>query len=70
MNELSQKDDAKVRYVYKSEFMTDNKDAKTIDINNFNPDDDMKTESLLIYHISYNNYKKFKAFKSIFHSFV
>ncbi len=35
--------------------MTDNKDAKTIDVNNFNPDDHMKSESPLIYHVDNNN---------------
>ena len=55
LNELSQNDDAKVKYVYKSEFMTDNNDDKTIDINKFNPDDHIKSESPLIYHVYNNN---------------
>jgi hypothetical protein len=62
LNELSQNDDAKVKYVYKSEFMTDNNDDKTIDINKFNPDDHIKSESPLIYHV-YNN-KKIKSFQN------
>ena len=48
--------------------MTNNNDDKTIDINKFNPDDHIKKESPLIYHV-YNN-KKLKAFKTIFHSFI
>ena len=42
--ELEQNKDTKVKYVYKSEFMTENKDDKTIEIDNFNPDEHMKTE--------------------------
>ncbi len=56
-NELSQNDYAKVKYVYKSEFMTDNKNDKT-------PDDNMKSESPLIYHVYNNN--KIKVFRIIF----
>ena len=47
--------------------MTDNND-KTIDINKFNPDDHMKSESPLIYHVY--NIKKLKAFKITYHSFI
>ena len=36
--------------------MTDYNNDKTIDITNFNPDDHMKSESPLIYHV-YNNKK-------------
>ena len=54
--------DANVKYVYKSEFMTDNQDNKYIDMDNFNPDNHMKTESPLIYHV-YNN-KKIKSFQN------
>ena len=42
--------------------MTDNNDDKTIDINKFNPDDHIKSESPLIYHV-YNN-KKIKSFQN------
>jgi hypothetical protein len=41
--ELEQNKDAKVRYIYKSEFMNDNKDDQFIDMDNFNPDNHMKT---------------------------
>jgi hypothetical protein len=34
--ELEQNKDAKVKYIYKSEFMNDNKDDKIIDMDNFN----------------------------------
>ena len=36
--ELEQNKDTKVKYVYKSEFMTDNNEDKTIDLDNFNTD--------------------------------
>ena len=42
--------------------MTNNNDDKTIDINKFNPDDHIKSESPLIYHV-YNN-KKIKSFQN------
>ena len=42
--------------------MSDNKENKYIDMNKFNPDDHMKTESPLIYHV-YNN-KKIKVFQN------
>jgi len=42
--------------------MTDNNNDKTIDIDKFNPDDHMKSESPLIYHV-YNN-KKIKSFQN------
>jgi hypothetical protein len=48
--------------------MNDNKDDKYIDIDNFNPDDHIKTESPLIFHV-YND-KRVKVFKIIFHSFI
>ncbi len=38
----------------------DNKDKKYIDMNKFNPDDHMKTEISLIYHVYDNN--KVKVF--------
>jgi hypothetical protein len=62
LNELAYNKDANVKYVYKSEFMTDNQDNKYIDMDNFNPDNHMKTESPLIYHV-YNN-KKIKSFQN------
>ncbi len=31
--------------------MTDNNYDKTIDVNKFNPDDHMKSESPLVYHV-------------------
>ena len=46
--ELEQNKDTKVKYVYKSEFMTDNNDDKIIDLDNFNSDEHIKTESPLI----------------------
>jgi hypothetical protein len=60
--ELEQNKDAKVKYIYKSEFMNDNKDDKCIDMDNFNPDDHIKTESPLIFHV-YNN-KRVKSFQN------
>ena len=60
LNELVQNKDAKVKYVYKSEFLNDSN--ITIDIDNFNPDDHMKKESPLIYHV-YND-KKVKSFQN------
>jgi hypothetical protein len=48
--------------------MIDNNNDKTVDINEFNPDDHMKSESPLIYHVYNNN--KLKACKTIFHSFT
>ena len=60
--ELEQNKDAKVRYIYKSEFMNDNKDDQFIDMDNFNPDDHMKTESPLIFHV-YND-KRVKSFQN------
>ncbi len=69
LNEFSQNDDAKVKYVCKSEFMTDNHNNDiTIEINKFNPDDHMKSESALIYYV--DNNKKSKVFDIIFHSFM
>ncbi len=32
------------------QFMNDNNDVKSIDIDHFNPDDHMKTQSPLIFH--------------------
>jgi hypothetical protein len=60
--ELEQNKDAKVRYIYKSEFMNDNKDDQFIDMDNFNPDNHMKTESPLIFHV-YND-KRVKSFQN------
>ncbi len=48
LTELEQNKDAKVKYVYQSEFMTDDKDDKCIDIESFNPDNQIKQESPLI----------------------
>ncbi len=48
--------DANVKSVYKSEFMSDNKDYKYIDMDKFNPDQLMNTENPLIYYV-YNNNK-------------
>ena len=62
LNELAQNKDASVKYVYKSEFMSDNKDNKYIDMDKFNPDEHMKSESPLIYHV-YNN-TKIKSFQN------
>ena len=42
--------------------MNDNKDDKCIDMDNFNPDDHIKTESPLIFHV-YNN-KRVKSFQN------
>ncbi len=42
--------------------MTDDKDDKCIDIENFNPDNQMKSESSLIYHV-YND-KRVKSFQN------
>jgi hypothetical protein len=56
------------KYVYKSEFMSDNKDEKCIDMDNFNPDTQIKSDSPLIYHV-YND-KRVKVFKIIYHSFI
>ncbi len=44
LSELEQNKDTKVKYVYKSEFMGDTKDDKTIDLNDFNPDEHIKSE--------------------------
>ena len=44
LSELEQNKDTKVKYVYKSEFMNDNKDDIFIDMNNFNSDNHIKTE--------------------------
>jgi len=57
-----QSKDSKVKYVYKSEFMHDNDNDKKVDIDKFNPDHHMKTESPLIYHV-YND-KKVKSFQN------
>ena len=63
LSELEHNKDTKVKYVYKSEFMTDdNKHDNNIDIDNFNPDEHMKTESPLIFHV-YND-KKIKSFQN------
>ena len=43
--------------------MKENKDDKHINMDNFNPDEHMKTESPLIFHV-YND-KREKAFKII-----
>jgi hypothetical protein len=51
LKELAQNKDANVKYVYKSEFLSDNKDDKYIKMDKFYPDDHMKTESPLIYHV-------------------
>jgi hypothetical protein len=45
LSELEASKDTKLKYVYKSEFMKENKDDKHIDMDNFNPDEHMKTES-------------------------
>ena len=42
--------------------MTDNNKDKTIDLNNFNPDEHIKTESPLIFHV-YND-KRVKSFQN------
>jgi hypothetical protein len=42
--------------------MTDNNNDKTMGINKFNPDDHMKSERPLIYHV-YNN-KRIKSFQN------
>ncbi len=52
----------KIKYVHKSEFMDDDKHDNKIDIDNFNPDEHMKTESPLIYHV-YND-KRIKSFQN------
>jgi hypothetical protein len=57
-----QNKDAKVKYVYKSEFVNDDNDDKKVDIDNFNPDYYMKKESPLIYHV-YND-KRVKSFQN------
>ncbi len=41
-----QNKDAKVKYVYKSEFVNDDNDDKKVDIDNFNPDHYMKRKAL------------------------
>ncbi len=64
LNELAQNKHATLRFVYKSEFMFDNKDKKYIDMNEFNPDDHMKSESPLLYHVYNNNTSN--AFKITF----
>ncbi len=61
LKELAYNKDANVKYVYKSEFMSDNKEDKYIDMDKFNPDEPMKTGSPLIYHVYAN--KKIKVFK-------
>ena len=48
--------------------MTDNNKDKTIDLNNFNPDEHIKTESPLIFHV-YND-KRVKSFQIIYPSFI
>jgi hypothetical protein len=48
--------------------MSENENNKYINMDKFNPDDHMKTENPLIYHV-YNN-KKLKACKTVFHSFI
>jgi len=62
LSELMQNKDAKVKYVYKSEFINDDNDDKKVDIDNFNPDYYMKKESPLIYHV-YND-KRVKSFQN------
>ena len=48
--------------------MGDNKDDKTIDLNNFNPDEHIKSESPLIFHV-YND-KRVKKFSKLFTLFL
>ena len=62
LSELIENKDAKVKYVYKSEFIKDTIDNNSIDLEKFNPDDHIKTESPLIFHV-YND-TKIKSFQN------
>ncbi len=62
LSEFEANKDTKVKYVYKSEFMNENKDDKHVDMDNFNPDEHMKTESPFIFHV-YND-KRVKSFQN------
>ena len=61
LSELEADKDTKVQYVFKSEFMNENKDDKHVDMGNVHPDEHIKTEIPSMFHV-YNN-KRVKSFQ-------